>query len=275
MRVVWQLLAVVVVSLIGGQCVAAAEDNPWLTLGLGLATAVLAVYVYAWVVGRTERRTVTEVARKGAAGALFRGLLIGVLVFGAVVANIAFVGHYEVDGWGSATGAVGLAGFMAAASVTEELLFRGVVFRIMEERAGTWAVLIVTSVLFGAWHLANPDASLWGVAVITLSAGPMLGAAYVATRNLWVPIGLHFGWNYAASGIFSTEVSGNDTQQGLLDASTSGPTLISGGEFGPEGSMYTLVFCLLVAAGFLWLARRRGTMTVRRSKRVDPVVLAR
>ncbi|MEQ8142698.1 CPBP family intramembrane glutamic endopeptidase [Streptomyces sp. OP7] len=275
MRVVWQVLAVVVVSLIGGQGVAAAEDNPWLTLGLGLVTAVLAVYVYAWVVGRTERRAVTEVARKGAAGALLRGLLIGVLVFGAVVGNIAFLGHYEVEGWGSATGAVGLAGFMAAASVTEELLFRGVVFRIMEERAGTWTVLIVTSVLFGAWHLANPDASLWGVAVITLSAGPMLGAAYVATRNLWVPMGLHFGWNFAASGLFSTEVSGNDTQQGLLDASTSGPTLISGGEFGPEGSLYTLVFCLLVAVGFLWLARRRGTMMVRRSKRVDPVVLAR
>ncbi len=135
--------------------------------------------------------------------------------------------------------------------------------------------LIPTSVLFGAWHLLNPDASLWGAAVIALSAGPVLGAAYVATRSLWLPIGLHFGWNFAASGIFSTEVSGNDTQQGLLDASTSGPTLISGGEFGPEASLYTLVFWALVTVGLLWLARRRGQLMPRRSWRADAPALAR
>ena len=273
MRVVWQLLAVVVVSLVAGQGVAAAEDNPWATLGVGLVAAVLSVYVYAWVVGRTEKRAVTEVAREGAVGAVGRGALIGTLVFASVVANIALLGHYEVDGWGSYTGAVGLAGFMAGASVTEELLFRGVLFRTMEERFGTWGALIPTSVLFGAWHLLNPDASLWGATVIALSAGPMLAAAYVATRSLWLPIGLHFGWNFAASGIFSTEVSGNDTQQGLLDASTSGPTLISGGEFGPEASLYTLVFWALVTVALLWLARRRGQLTPRRSKRADPVAL--
>ncbi|GAA4138137.1 type II CAAX endopeptidase family protein [Streptomyces tunisiensis] len=275
MRVVWQLLAVVLVSMVAGQSVAAAEDDPWATLGLGLVASVLSVYVYVWVVGRTEKRAVTEVDRKGAVGAVGRGVLIGTLVFASVVANIAFVGHYEVDGWGSYTGAVGLAGFMAGASVTEELLFRGVLFRTMEERFGTWGALVPTSVLFGAWHLANPDASLWGAAVIALSAGPMLGAAYVATRSLWLPIGLHFGWNFAASGIFSTEVSGNDTQQGLLDASTSGPTLISGGAFGPEASLYTLVFCALVTVGLLWLARRRGQLMPRRSKRADAVALAR
>ncbi|MFH9329544.1 lysostaphin resistance A-like protein [Streptomyces althioticus] len=275
MRVVWQLITVVLVSMVAGQSVAAAEDSPWATLGLGLVASVLSVYVYAWVVGRTEKRAVTEVARKGAAGAVGQGVLIGTLVFAAVVANIAFMGHYEVDGWGSYTGAVGLAGFMAGASVTEELLFRGVLFRTVEERFGTWGALVPTSVLFGAWHLANPDASLWGAAVIALSAGPMLGAAYVATRSLWMPIGLHFGWNFAASGIFSTEVSGNDTQQGLMDASTSGPTLISGGEFGPEASLYTLVFCALVTVGFLWLARRRGQLMPRRSKRADAAALAR
>ncbi|MGW0075244.1 hypothetical protein ACWDU9_08325 [Streptomyces cellulosae] len=68
MRVVWQLLAVVVVSLVGGQSVAAVQDNPWATLGLGLVTAVLSVYAYAWVVGRTEKRPVAEVGRRRPAG---------------------------------------------------------------------------------------------------------------------------------------------------------------------------------------------------------------
>ncbi|MFJ6431167.1 lysostaphin resistance A-like protein [Streptomyces sp. NPDC091416] len=264
MRVVWQIAAVVAIAMIGGQCVAAVEGNPWPTLVLGLLTAVLAVPVYRWVVGRTERRPVAELARKGAGSGVGRGVLIGVGLFGAVIANIALLGHYEVDGLGTVTGAIGLMGFMAAAAVTEELLFRGVLFRLVEERTGTWIALALTGALFGLAHLFNPDADLWGAVAIAIEAGGMLAAAYAATRTLWLPIGVHFGWNFAASGIFSTEVSGNDTQQGLLDAATSGPQLITGGAFGPEGSVYSVVFGAVLAAVFMWLAHRRGHVVPRR-----------
>ncbi|MEE4491043.1 CPBP family intramembrane glutamic endopeptidase [Streptomyces sp. BE230] len=266
MRVVWQFAAVAAVAMIGGQCVAAVDGSPWLTLVLGLLTAVLAVPVYRWVVGRTERRPVTELARDGAGSGIGRGVLIGVALFGAVIANIALLGHYEVDGLGTVTGAVGLIGFMAAAAVTEELLFRGVLFRLVEERAGTWIALTLTAALFGLAHLFNPDADLWGAVAIAIEAGGMLGAAYAATRTLWLPIGVHFGWNFAASGIFSTEVSGNDTQQGLLDAATSGPRLITGGAFGPEGSVYSVVFGAVLTAVFMWLAHRRGHVVPRRRR---------
>ncbi|MEU9204411.1 CPBP family intramembrane glutamic endopeptidase [Streptomyces sp. NPDC048332] len=268
MRVVWQIAAVVAIAMIGGQCVAAVEGNPWLTLVLGLLTAVLAVPVYRWVVGRTERRPVAELAREGAGSGVGRGVLIGVGLFGAVIANIALLGHYEVDGLGTVTGAIGLIGFMAAAAVTEELLFRGVLFRLVEERTGTWIALALTGALFGLAHLFNPDADLWGAVAIAIEAGGMLAAAYAATRTLWLPIGVHFGWNFAASGIFSTEVSGNDTQQGLLDAATSGPQLITGGAFGPEGSVYSVVFGAVLAAVFMWLAHRRGHVVPRRRRAV-------
>ncbi|MDT0427709.1 CPBP family intramembrane glutamic endopeptidase [Streptomyces salyersiae] len=264
MRVVWQLVAVVAVAMVGGNAVSALDGSPWLTLGLGLVTAVASVLVYRWVVGRTERRPVTELARKGAWSAIGRGALIGVAMFGAVMANIAFLGHYDVHGLGSVTGAVGLVGFMAAAAFTEEVMFRGVLFRIIEEYTGTWIALISTGLVFGLMHLANPHADLWGAIAIAIEAGGMLGAAYIATRSLWLPIGLHFGWNFAAAGIFSTEVSGNDTPQGLLDTTTSGPTPITGGAFGPEGSLYSVLFGALVTIGFLWLAHRRGNLVPRR-----------
>ncbi|MBW5251811.1 CPBP family intramembrane metalloprotease [Streptomyces sp. P01-B04] len=268
MRVVWQLAALVAVAMIGGQCVAAVDGNPWLTLVLGLLTAVLAVPVYRCVVGRTERRPVTELAREGAVSGIGRGVLIGVALFGTVIANIALLGHYEVDGLGTVTGAIGLIGFMAAAAVTEELLFRGVLFRLVEERTGTWIALTLTGALFGLAHLFNPDADLWGAVAIAIEAGGMLAAAYAATRTLWLPIGVHFGWNFAASGIFSTEVSGNDTQQGLLDAVTSGPKLITGGAFGPEGSVYSVAFGVVMTAVFMWLAHRRGHVVPRRRRAV-------
>ncbi|AWL39388.1 MULTISPECIES: CPBP family intramembrane glutamic endopeptidase [unclassified Streptomyces] len=264
MRVVWQVLAVVAVSMIGGNAVNALDGSPWITFGLGLLVAVVSVLVYGWVVRRTEHRPSTEVARKGAGSALGRGTLIGVALFGVVIANIAFLGHYEIHGLGSVTGAVGLVGFMAAAAATEEVMFRGVLFRLVEERTGTWIALSLSGLVFGLVHLMNPHADLWGAVAIAIEAGGMLGAAYIATRSLWLPIGLHFGWNFAAAGIFSTEVSGNNTPQGLLDTTTSGPKLISGGAFGPEGSLYSVLFGALMTIGFLWLAHRRGNLVPRR-----------
>ncbi|OXM67294.1 CPBP family intramembrane glutamic endopeptidase [Amycolatopsis vastitatis] len=271
MRLVWQLLAVAAVAFVGGQVVNAV-GNPWLTLVLGALTAVLAVVVYRWVVRRTEHRPVTELARPGAGLAFGRGALAGVALCGLVIANIALLGDYEVRGWGSVPAAVGLVGFMAAAAVTEELLFRGVLFRIVEERTGTGIALALTGVLFGLVHLFNADATLWGAIAIAIEAGGLLTAAYVATRKLWLPIGLHFGWNFALAGIFGTEVSGNGTPQGLLDAATSGPVAITGGDFGPEGSLYSVLFCVLATGAFLWLARRRGNLVPRRrTGRLDDV----
>ncbi|MFC0599123.1 CPBP family intramembrane glutamic endopeptidase [Streptomyces palmae] len=261
MRLVWQLSAVAVVAMVGGQAVAAVQEgNPWLTLALGTVTSVLAVLAYGWVVRRTERRAVTELDRKGAAAGLGLGTLLGLALFGSVVANLAFLGYFQVTGRSSASGAAGLLGFMAAAAVTEELLFRGVLFRVVEERTGTWWAMALSGVLFGAYHLSNPDASLYGAVAVAIEAGGMLTAAYIATRKLWVPIGLHFGWNFAGAGIFSTEVSGNGSTHGLLDSVTTGPALATGGDFGPEGSPYALVMCVLAAIVFLLVARRRGCL---------------
>ena len=268
MRLLKQFLAVAAVTFAGGQAVAAVRGNAWLTLAVGAATAVVAVLVYAWVVRRTEHRAPTEVARTGAAARIARGLLIGAGMVAAVIVTIAFLGGYHVHGLGSVTGAVALLGFMAAAAVTEELLFRGVLFRVIEERTGTWIALLLTGVVFGLMHLVNPDASLWGSIAIAIEAGFMLAACYAATRSLWVPIGLHFGWNFALGGIFSAVVSGNGESEGLLDATTSGPALITGGDFGPEASLYTVAAGAILTAVFLWLAHRRGHLVPRRRRAV-------
>ena len=148
--------------------------------------------------------------------------------------------------------------------MTEELLFRGILFRIVEGRVGTWPALTLTALVFGLSHLFNKDASLWGAIAIAIEGGAMLAAAYAATRNLWVPIGVHFGWNFVQGGIFGTEVSGNGSSQGLLHGVTSGPALITGGHFGPEASPYSVLFGLLLTIVFLRLARRRGNLVARR-----------
>ncbi|WP_433217572.1 lysostaphin resistance A-like protein [Microtetraspora malaysiensis] len=268
MRFLKQLVPVAVVAFAGSTIVGAVQGSPLLTLLLGVATAVLTVLVYARVVRWSERRVPAEVATQGAARAVGRGVLIGAGMFAAVIVNIALLGGYRVDGLGSVTGAIGLLGFMAAAAVTEELIFRGILFRIVEERTGTWMALALTGLLFGLSHLSNQHASLWGAIAIAIEAGGMLAAAYAATRTLWVPIGVHFAWNFTAAGIFGAEVSGNGAPEGLLHGVTSGNALLTGGEFGPEASLYAVLFGALLMIVFMWLARRRGNVVpLRRSAR--------
>jgi membrane protease YdiL (CAAX protease family) len=266
MRLVKQFAAVAAVAFAGGQVVAAVRPDPWLTLAAGLVTAVLAVVVYAWVVRRTERRAPTEVARAGAGGALARGVLTGFGMAAAVLGTIAFLGGYRIAGSGSVSGAVGILGFMAAAAVTEEVLFRGVLFRVVEERTGTWIALLLSGVLFGAAHLLNPDAGLWGATAIAIEAGFLLAACYAATRTLWVPIGLHFGWNFAVGGVAGAVVSGNGDSDGLLEATMSGSALLTGGAVGPEGSLYAVGAGVVLTVVFLWLAHRRGHLVARRRR---------
>lgn len=271
MRLIVQLAVVVAIALAGSTLVNAVAWNPPLTLILGLVTAAAALLGYAWVVRRTERRAPDELSRTGAGSALARGTLLGVGLFAAVILTIAVLGGYQVLGWGSPAGAVALFGFMAAAAVTEELLFRGILFRIVEQWAGTWTALVLTAALFGLSHLFNPHATVWGATAIAIEAGAMLAAAYAATRTLWVPIGLHFGWNYAASAVFSTEVSGGNTPDGLLHAVMNGPTVLTGGDFGPEASAYAVLFGAALTVVFLWLAHRRGRLVPRRGARTAPV----
>jgi len=268
MRLFWQLVAVAVVAFGGSLCVQAVQWNTPLTLILGFATAVLSVVTYRWIVRKTEHREPVEIAKNRAA--LGRGLLIGTGLFACVIANIALLGDYHVLGWGSVAGAIALFGFSAAAAVTEELIFRGVLFRIVEGWIGTWPALALTGLLFGLSHLFNAHATLWGALAIAVEAGGMLGAAYVATRNLWLPIGLHFAWNFAEGGIFGTDVSGTNAPEGLLRGVTSGPAALSGGEFGPEASVYSLLAGVIVTIVFMRLARRRGHIVPLRGRAAAP-----
>ena len=136
--------------------------------------------------------------------------------------------------------------------ITEEILFRGLLFRLSSKIVGTWGALIFTSGLFGLAHLANRGASIRSSIAIALEAGVLLGATYAATRRLWLPIGLHAGWNFTEGSLFGMTLSGNTMGVGLLRGSLSGPEALTGGAFGPEASIVAVLVCLLAALFFLW-----------------------
>jgi membrane protease YdiL (CAAX protease family) len=188
------------------------------------------------------------------------GLLVGAVLFSAVVGLAAIADVYNIVGEGGTSDLIRLAiGVAIMPGFMEELLFRGILFRWIEELGGSWVALLLTSALFGMGHFYNPNATAFSSFAIALEAGVLLGGAYMLTRNLWMAIGLHAAWNFTQGWIFDVPVSGTN-QNGMVEAQLSGPELLSGGAFGLEASVIALV--LATAAGVLLvvLAVRRGEL---------------
>ena len=215
-----------------------------------LALLCLATYILASRL--IERRTPTELAVNRALPEGAAGIVIGFLLFAVVMAILLAVGVYHPAGWGTTSGLANGFSFAVMAAITEEILFRGLLFRLSSKLVGTWGALIVTSGLFGLAHNANPGATLASSVAIALEAGVLLGAAYAATQRLWLPIGLHIGWNFTEGPLFGMTLSGNKMTEGVLRGSLSGPGIMTGGVFGPEASIVAVMVCLVAALYFLW-----------------------
>jgi uncharacterized protein len=220
---------------------------------VSIPACYLAYYAYVRYV---EKRVMTEFAARGALAELGFGALIGAALFGSTIGVLAALGLYRITGVGSMADLVGpLTGAMAAA-VTEEIVFRGVFFRLSEVSLGTPLALLTSAAVFGLIHLLNGHATVQGAVSIIFEAGVLLAAAFMVTRRLWFPIGMHFAWNFTQGGLFGVAVSGGATS-GLFRGELSGPAWLSGGAFGAEGSMVAVVLCAAVGIALLVKVWRR------------------
>jgi membrane protease YdiL (CAAX protease family) len=242
-----------------------AAHVPVLAPIVGLATAAGSLACYRRLSRTVELRSdVPELAPAGRWNDLRRGAVIGSVAFTTTMLVIGMFGGWQHVGGGSIGGMLVSLGAMASVAVNEELLFRGVIFRILEERTGTVIALVVSCLLFGLIHLVNPDATLAGTLASGLEGGLLTAAAYVATRSLWLPIGIHFGWNFAESGIFGTANSGtHEDSVSLLHTTLSGSDALTGGSYGPEAGLVALLACLVPAVLLLRRAARTGQLRPR------------
>lgn len=236
--------------------VGARSNGQWAIIG---GSIVAAVFMLAYIgFGRlVEHRQLSDVSLKGALVELLAGLAIGALLFSSVVAVIALLGGYQVVGTRPASVLYPIIGLSIVSGVTEEIMLRGLFFRIIENWLGSWVALALSAALFGALHLGNPNATLVAGGAIAIEAGVMLAAIYMVTRRLWAAIGLHAAWNFTQGGVFGIPVSGFDVQ-GLLVPRITGPELLTGGDFGAEASLPAMLICTAFGIALLVIAARRG-----------------
>lgn len=220
-----------------------------------LLAAVVGYAGYAFHVRRIEARAPTELGRP-LGRELGAGMALGAILFLAVLGLLAATGMYRLTGTGDWAVLLKSASEMVFVAVVEEILFRGVLFRLPERSLGSRTALAVSGVIFALAHIPNDNVTLIAVAN-TAVAGLLFAAAYLVTRRLWLPIGMHFAWNFVSDGLFSLPTSGHPAR-GLLQGQLTGPEWLTGGAYGLEGSALTFVVMSLATVLLLRRAARAG-----------------
>ena len=229
----------------------------WLQFAL---RAIPGLVAYLLLVRLVERRRPAELALRRLAPHALAGIAAGTVLFSAVVGALWLLGSYHVTGFNAQAAwlpALLMAGL--GAGIGEEIMFRGVLFRIVEEGLGTWAALVVSALFFGAVHISNPGATLWSSAAIAIEAGLLFGMLYHVTRSLPLCMGVHAAWNFAQGTIYGVPVSGMPVD-GWLVSTRSGPDWLSGGVFGAEASVVALALCMLCTLALVGIAFRRRSI---------------
>ena len=213
------------------------------TVGLcaaGLAANLLTMRIF-------DRRPFTDIGlRGGSASALNLGLGLllgaGAAALMLIAPLIAGTGHLAVrnDAMFSWPNLLFYLAALGIAATGEEMIFRGYAFQLLIEKIGPFATILPASVIFGLAHSSNPHSSGIGV-VNTVLWGIVLGYGFLRSRDLWLPIGLHYGWNLILP-LFGVNLSGLTIEVTRYYYRWDLLPLWSGGDYGPEGGLLATVF---------------------------------
>ena len=150
-------------------------------------------------------------------------------------------------------------------ATNEELVFRGYPFQKLVESLGPPGAVAVSSAFFGLAHLGNSHHT-WISTLNTMLVGIPLSLAYLRTRSLWMPVGMHFTWNYVQGFVFGLPVSGYTFPTSLLNAQVHGAAWLTGSEYGPEGGLLSTI--VVVGAGIYFFSA-----PIRMNERMRELVL--
>lgn len=215
-----------------------------------------AVLVLRW---RNLPLSLLGMSLRGRGKDLLAGLGVAVLLYAVGFGTSLLMGTVEIASveW-VPRDLLGTLLFFLLVAVTEEVMLRGFVLgRMLSAGMNRFVALFLSSVLFSAMHLFNPNFALLPFVNILL-AGCLLGASFLYTRNLCFPVVLHWFWNWLQGPVLGYEVSGMDSGETLLTLRLTGSDLLTGGSFGFEGSLLCTVLLVVGTLAIVGYYERRG-----------------
>jgi hypothetical protein len=185
------------------------------------------------------------------------GTILQLLIFGAL--GIAGWLTVERAEWQPVDFSVSIVSWLII-SFNEELAFRGYILQRLAQAWGLPAAVVVSSLIFAMVHVLNPNVQ--PLAMVSLFvAGLLLACAYLVSRSLWLPIGLHIGWNLAEMHLLGFAGSGAP-EPALFRSVVDGPEVMTGGAFGPEGGLVglaaTVLGIIILVVGYQMVVRRKN-----------------
>ena len=200
----------------------------------------------------------------------FINLIVGIIICMSAITVIFLVewgtGLISVTGVNAPTALIDDLFSFVMVAIIEELIFRcGILGGLMPLLRSPAIAIIVSAVIFGVVHAGNANATVLSV-ISTTVGGLMYGIAYAGTERIWLPFGMHFGWNYAQGRLFGFSLSGGPVAHPpFIQQRVNGPALLTGGAYGPEGGIIGLsARFLVIALVAVWLSyscRDKGTGT--------------
>lgn len=235
-------------------------SHVWETLFMLVGYLSAAVLILRW---RNLPLSLLGLSLKGRGKDLLAGVGIAVLLYAVGFGLSLLTGMVEVaDVQWMPHDLLGALMFFLLVAVTEEVMLRGFVLgRMLSEGMNRFVALLLSSALFSAMHLFNPNFAFLPFVNILL-AGCLLGASFLYTRNLCFPIVLHWFWNWLQGPVLGYEVSGTDCGQTLLTLRLKGSDLLTGGSFGFEGSLLCTVLLVVGTLAIVGYYERRGRKEV-------------
>jgi len=223
----------------------------------GIVLAILIIISYIALFSRYEKRKVKELSAKHLTKNILGGILLGAGLQALIMLVMYLRRDFVILSVNPFVTVLPLIVLMSTAAITVEVLFIGIIFRITETWLGSWMAIAILTVLFWILHFFTPEGSWiasWG---ISMHAGFLLGAAYIFSRSLWLPIAIHFAWDFTSARIFGATEHGNIAEKTWLVSRISGPDWITGGFYGPQGSLQGALLCMTVGILFMiWNQRK-------------------
>jgi membrane protease YdiL (CAAX protease family) len=242
------LLPVSVISYLVGPELAQSIGVPYLSIvryGRDLIFLILFMIAYGLYTKYVERREAHEISFDKFYTELGVGILISFLMVGFMVLLLSLPGYYKIVAFNPIKNLTDAFVLQMMVGFSEELLFRLVIFKLVEEFAGSWVAIAVQGLIFGFAHIANPNATLWTSIGLVLSCTLLFGGAYMLTRRIWLIMGMHWSWNFFQAGVFGMANSGT-TRPGWITPVIDGPTWITGGAWGVEASYIAVAMQFLI-----------------------------